>query len=176
MLRSLASIYAVSVAGVQDPPENPARCAIVQSVTFLILWLGKICITFGATFIFYYTITTDPAYPTDAVSRRQIRLATMVYAAESTKYLTPARLASAPLSRLFCSQRVYVCLRRHADTLLFSVLHEQWQEEGLHGDKPLYWVRGEQDSDKSAQKLDEYKGQFDDNELVVWRQQETRGE
>jgi hypothetical protein len=42
--------------------SNTARCGIVQGISWIVLWLGKICITAGATFSLYYVLNNDPAY------------------------------------------------------------------------------------------------------------------
>lgn len=147
--------------------KNPVRCGVVQSVSWIVLWLGKISITCGATSVFYYIISTDPSYLPPTLCADGVNSTRMDGLCGGEDEISDPRLPCLCTAIMaFCVANMFMnAYGVTSDTLLFSLcLDEQWQEEGLYGDKPLYWVRREQGSDESAQKLDTYKAQFDDDQ------------
>ena len=145
--------------------KNPARCAIVQSVSWVVLWLGKISITFGATLIFYYLISTDPAYLQPTLCAAGVNSTRDDGLCGGEHEISDPRLPCICTAVMaFCVAHVFMnAYGVTSDTLLLSLcLDEQYQEEGLYDGKPLYWVRGEQASE-AAEKLENFKAQFDDD-------------
>lgn len=154
--------------------HNAARCAVVQSVSWLVLWLGKICITFGATFCFYTQITTDPAYlPPTVCEEGQDGGDDGLCGGESQ--------ISDPRLPCVCTAVMALCVASAfmdaygitSDTLLLSLcLDEEYAADGLYGkgddEKPLFWERAnatDEDANKKAKdKLEKYRTTFDKDE------------